>query len=76
MKTLLGWLGDPIVHLLLVAVVMFQIATHWNSGDNSVYARSVPSLCTICNHRHCPEDGCDDELLASQSVSTDGLSRR
>ena len=76
MKTLLGWLSDPMVHLLLVAVVVIQIAANWNSADNQSRSRGTPVMCSFCKHRHNTEDGCEEELTISQPSSSAQTAQR
>ena len=76
MKTLLGWLSDPMVHLLLVLVVVIQVAASWNSADSQSRSRNNPIQCSLCHHRHNIDDGCEEELTVSQPTWGDRTTRR
>lgn len=76
MKTLLGWLSDPMVHLLLVAIVVIQVAASWNSTESQSRSRSSAVQCSLCQHRHNPEDGCEEELTVSQPGWSSQTARR
>ncbi len=67
MKTLLGWLCDPIVHLIVIVIVVIQLAGALQARDSQTRNASA-SLCEDCNRRHNPLDSC--ELGTIEQAST------
>jgi hypothetical protein len=51
MKAFFRWAGDPYVHVLLVALVLLQLGSRVNPGEDASAEASQPAACERCGAR-------------------------
>jgi hypothetical protein len=57
MKTMIGWLSDPFLHLLAIAAIVLAVGTKM-STETKLAEVDVFGPCDICHHDHNLSEKC------------------
>ncbi len=52
MKTILGWLSDPFLHLLGIAAILLVIGSQMKTESNTTDDTAVVTRCEVCHKVH------------------------
>lgn len=58
MKTLMNWLGDPCVHLIVIGLILIRLTMGGSSESNPQADEQGLANCNVCHHRHDPSWKC------------------
>ena len=75
MKTLLGWILDPYLHVLLIGLLLVWVAMGWGADEKVVVAASG-TYCERCNECHEGWSGGCRQLRRPRDMSVVRVDRR
>lgn len=70
MKALTNWLCDPCVHLIVIALILFRLATMSGSEPRPEERGASGALCKVCRQTHDAFSRCRVATLKPLAVRT------
>lgn len=68
MKATLNWLGDPCLHLALVALFVFRLFLGSGGDEEPTDSRRPAYMCYVCGKSHEADDLCPDRGARTGSM--------
>jgi hypothetical protein len=68
MKATLNWLGDPCIHLAIIALFVFWLFTGSGGATQTADLRPRSYECYVCGGTHQGDQACPDRAQRSETM--------